>query len=311
MGLLDREYAREADDPRGLAAARFLPFNTWLIIANVAVFVIQVFLPQTTRMLEARVPATMDFVTYWGHFSTARILQGLEVWRVITFQFLHASPLHLFFNMFGLWVFGGMVERHLGFKKYAAFYLVCGIAGALMYLVLNLGGYMFARMGWPQVPGLLFEGTWVPLVGASAGCFGVIMASAFIAPNAVVQLLFPPIPLRIKLLAYGYVAIAVFNLFSGSQNAGGEAAHLGGAMAGYFFIRNSHLLLDFFDVLGDSRPVGRSARSGNLGALFSRARGPDQAEIDRILAKVHTDGLHSLNDKERNALRAATESQRR
>lgn len=311
MGLLDRHYARDSDEPAGLGAARRLPFNVWLIIANVAVFAFQVFSPQVTRALGGGPAVRMDLITYWGHFSTARILHGLEVWRVVTFQFLHASPLHLFFNMFGLWVFGGMVERHLGFKKYAAFYLVCGIAGALMYLFLNLTGFIFAKMGWPRVPGLLFEDTWVPLVGASAGCFGVIMASAFIAPNAVVQLIFPPIPLRLKLLAYGYVGIAVFNLFTGSQNAGGEAAHLGGALAGYFFIRNSHLLLDFFDILGDSRPPGGAPRSPKLGVLFSRARGPDQGEIDRILAKVHSQGLQSLSEKERQTLRAATESQRR
>jgi membrane associated rhomboid family serine protease len=304
-------------------------FNTWLIVINVIVFVIGAFLPDNVGVLIGmqhlftpdghpilnaagqpmvkQIIIPMDILAAYGHFSTARGFFGLEVWRLVTFQFLHAGFTHILFNMFGLWIFGRLVEQHLGSKRYVAFYLICGIFGGLTYLLLNVLGVAFQSQGI-TLPGLLIEYTGTPLIGASAGVFGVIMACAYIAPNAVVQLLFPPIPLRMKTFAYGYVAFAAFALLTGRDNAGGQAAHIGGAVAGYFFIRNAHLLGDFFDIFGDSRKTGqRRAKRGRKGG----PRAPSQAEVDRILAKVATQGLQSLTEAEKKALRQATEAQRR
>lgn len=292
MGIYDREYIRVG--PRstsGMGGLRFISFNTWLILINAAVFLVQAGLPKNWPLG----PQLVDAITYYGHFSTYFGFQRLEVWRLVTFQFLHGGLMHLFFNMFGLWVFGGMVEQYLGFRRYAAFYLVCGIFGGISYLILNLLG---AGLGL-KLPGVLINDLHTPLVGASAGVFGVIMACAYIAPNAVVQLVFPPVPLRLKWFAYGYVAIALFNLIAQGQNAGGDAAHIGGAIAGFFFIRNAHLLRDFFDIFGDSRQGRRVARSR-----------PDAGEVDRILSKLHTDGFRSLTDAEKATLRRDTESRR-
>ncbi len=304
MGIYDRDYERASAREGGMLALRMLSFNTWLIIINVAIFVMM-----------ALSPRIATFIFDYGHFSTHMLIEKLQVWRLITFQFIHAGIGHVFFNMFGLWVFGGMVERHLGFKRYAAFYLVCGIFGALMYLLLNLGGYLAVKaFGVQNAPLLLFENKATPLIGASAGVFGVIMACAYIAPNAIVQLIFPPVPLRLKIMAYAYVGIAAFNLVLGGNNAGGDAAHIGGAIAGYFFIRNSHLLLDFFDIFGDSRPRGpkvRDAAPARRAGVFGGGRAPNAAEVDRILAKVRDEGIASLSEGERRALREATEAQRR
>lgn len=247
----------------------------------------------------------------YGHFSTFTGFQKLEVWRLVTFQFLHAGPMHIFFNMLGLWVFGPIVENRLGGKRYLAFYLTCGIFGGLTYLFLNLVGkiVILNAPGLNFIPGLLFHDTTVPLVGASAGVFGVIMACAKIEPNTVVQLLFPPIPLKLRWMAYIYFIMAAANLLFGGNNAGGDAAHIGGAIAGFFFIRNSHLLMDFFDVFGDSRPgkakPSRSRAPGNAGPT---AR--ENAEVDRILAKVATQGLHSLTEDEKATLARSTQRSR-
>jgi len=241
----------------------------------------------------------------WGHFSTYTVLGG-QVWRFITFQFLHANIWHIFFNMLGLYVFGPTVERYLGGQRYLAFYLVTGIFGGLMYLLLNLLGIIAYSMGISAVPGLLFHLTTTPLVGASAGVFGVIMACAKIEPATVVQLIFPPIALKMRTFAYGFVAFSMIQLLMGAKNAGGEAAHLGGAVAGYFFIRNSHLLRDFFDVFSDSRKPKKPGKpSGSWGWL----KGGDDtaAEVDRILAKVRASGVASLTEKERRILARDTE----
>lgn len=252
---------------------------------------------------EYRVRPPLDAL---GHFSTQKGFLEVQPWRLVTFQFLHAGVTHIFFNMFGLYIFGGVVERYLGSRRYLAYYLVTGIAGGVLYMVLNLLGFLAIRYNLPSIPGLLFHQSTVPLVGASAGVFGVIMACAKIEPDSQVQLMLPPVTLRMRTLAYAFVGIALFNLLITGTNAGGEAAHIGGAIAGYYFIRNSHLLADFFDVFSDSRkpPKPGKPRSG-----WSWLRGGggagvavNQGEVDRILAKVRDSGIASLTEKEKKIL---------
>lgn len=298
MGLQDRGYMQGDDAPPGLRPARTggLPFSMSTLVIAVNVII---------ELFRYVAPGVWQAMYTWGHFSTAKAIFGVEFWRFLSFQFLHANYVHLGFNMLGIWFLGRMVEDQLGPKKYLAFYLVCGIFGGLMYLFLNfLGGVMGLSL-----PGLLMNDPATPLIGASAGVFGVVMACAYIAPNAVVQLLFPPIPMKMKTFAYGFVALALVMLLFGSKNAGGEAAHLGGAIAGFYFIRNTHHLIDFFDVFGDSRkpPKPPKSRPGK----GPRPNAVSQEEVDRVLEKVSASGLGSLNAREREVLRNATDRQRR
>ncbi len=308
MGIYDREYVRDGRGGGGFGGgggpARRLSgwsFNTWLIAINVAVFVLQALVLRSYQ--SSWTGLTGDWLFQWGHFSTRLGFGALEVWRLVTFQFLHGGIVHLAFNMIGLYFFGGLVEQYLGKKRYAAFYLMCGLCGGLLYLLLNLVGYV----GVP-LPGALDVHPRTPLIGASAGVFGVIVACAFIAPNTVVQLLFPPIPLKMKTFAYGYVALAAANLiFNWSGNQGGDAAHLGGAIAGFFFIRRPHLLREFFDVFGNSSKP--KARPGPRAGQRKR-KTPDEAEVDRVLDKVQREGLHSLTSAEKKILQRATDDRR-
>lgn len=249
----------------------------------------------------------------WGYFSTSTALltldqyvgfRGFEFWRLITFQFLHANLTHLLFNMMGLYFFGSLVEQYLGSKRYLAFYLICGIAGACMYLMLNLAGWSVFSLTGRDLPVLLVNDPGTPLVGASAGVFGVVMASAFLVPNARV-LLFFVIPMRLATLAYGLVAVALLSVLFGSQNAGGEAAHIGGALAGFWFIRHPHSLHGFFDFLGRYDPTSRSGAAYRAGRLKTSGAVED-AEVDRILAKIHKQGLQGLTSKEKKILREAS-----
>lgn len=240
-----------------------------------------------------------------GHFSTGKAFLELQVWRFLTFQFLHVDGVHLLFNMLGLWFVGGVVEEFLGRRRYLAFYLACGIFGAIAYLLLNLLGYIVLT-NFPglraEVPALLFDDIFTPLVGASAGVFGVLLAAAFIEPKTMVQVLFV-IPMRMRTAVYIFVTLAALNLILGGRNAGGDAAHIGGAAAGALLIRRTHLLRDFFDVFGDSRkgsPGRRSAKASQSG--------PSSSEIERVLKKVDSEGLQSLTDSERAVLKRARES---
>ncbi|MDX2115069.1 MAG: rhomboid family intramembrane serine protease [Planctomycetota bacterium] len=235
-----------------------------------------------------------------GHFSTGRGFFGLEVWRLITFQFLHADITHLAFNMLGLWFFGPLVEQHLrSRKRFWAYYLTCGICGAVLYLTLNTAGHVLNA----RVPGLLFSDIYTPLIGASAGVFGILMAAAFIAANEQMLVFF--IPMKIRTGAYLLFGLAVLNLVRQGQNAGGDAAHVGGAVAGYFFIRNMHLLRDFFDVFGPADRSGRRARKAERGEAART-----QKRVDAVLDKVSREGLHSLTEEEKEILRRATDEKR-
>ena len=290
MGIYDRDYANKGrgmgappsgGDGRLFARSPDWSVTTWLIVINVAVYILMFLLD--------------PYVWNAGNLNLSQAYGRLEVWRLITFQFLHdpSSLMHIGFNMLGLWIFGPMVEQYLGGKKYLAFYLVCGLFGGLLFIILNFIGFLKIS---PDMP----------LVGASAGVFGVIVACAKIAPNNEIMLLFPPIPMKMRTFAYGYVAIALFSLLIGTQNAGGEAAHVGGAIAGYFFIRKSHLLSDFFDVFGDSRESKSKPPKKSALRNYKNTDGPHPDEIDAILDKVHKKGFASLSEKDKKKLRQAS-----
>lgn len=259
----------------------------------------------------------------WLSFSTATAIYtdtpgvgfaGLELWRFIGFQFCHADLNHLIFNMIGLFFFGPIVERFLGARRFLAFYLICGIAGAVLYLLLNASGFAAMQLsgGRATVPGLLFNDPYTPLVGASAGIFGILIASARIMPNATV-LLFFIIPMRLRTLVYGLVIIAVGTVILGGaragSNAGGEAAHLGGAIAGWWLIARPDRLQGFFDFLG--RAGGSASRRGARRAADAPVRtaqriAAEDAEVDRILDKIKREGLGSLSEAERRTLKDAS-----
>lgn len=260
-------------------------------VGNVVVRPLVEVAPDQSRSVVGRsIYVVMDPLEALGHFSTAKGFAELQVWRLVTFQFLHSGFYHILFNMFGLYIFAPMVEQQLGGKRFLAFYLVCGIFGGLVYLLLNLVGFL----GVP-LPGALDVDIWTPLVGASAGVFGVLMACAYIAPKAMVRLLFPPISLEMRWVVYGYFVLALWNLISAGHNQGGDAAHVGGALAGFYFIRRPWLLRDFFDVFKDSRKS--PDRPGR-----ARAARTSDAQIDRILDKISEKGMQSLSDRERKSL---------
>ncbi|MEM6258592.1 MAG: rhomboid family intramembrane serine protease [Planctomycetota bacterium] len=305
MGWQERDYHRDDSGAgRGLstAALRGRSVVFWLITINVGVFLLDKILISggmgsqlVFTNLEGK-PVSLGLMgplELWGHFSGYFAIQNYQAWRFLSFQFLHANFGHILFNMLGLFFFGPMVEHYLGSRRFLIFYLICGAIGSLAYLFF-----------WAV--GLILAGPLVPLIGASAGVLGVLVGAAVIAPNTTVQLLFPPIPVRLKTLAWVIVGIGVFTiLFRGFQrgsNAGGEAAHLGGCLAGYLLIRYAHVL-SFVDRFSSNQ--GRRAVGGS-----SKKRNADPAEIDRILDKVREQGIQSLSRKERKTLQSETDRQR-
>ena len=314
MGIYDRDYVRNRPvNGGGPGIVRGAVSMTMiLIMINVGVFLLDemlfsanVTLPMPDGSTQTA-PGAGGGQVGWvvqperpmralGHFSTYKAFTNLQFWRFVTFQFLHGDITHLLFNMIGLYFFGPAVEQYLrSRKRFLAFYLTCGIFGAFLYLLLNLIGLITGA----NIPGLLSAAPVTPLIGASAGVFGILMASAFIAGNEVMYV-FMVLPMKIKTGAYLFVAISALNLFvlQGS-NQGGEAAHLGGAAAGFFFIRRHEMLHDFFDILGPSKKRGGKKKPPRT----KRKPSVDDATVNRILDKVRDEGVQSLTDKEKQLL---------
>ncbi len=241
MGIYDRDYIRNPSGrPAFNGSLNAWSVNTWLIAINVAVFILNALISAPIENAYGQIVGRFQPIEALGYFSVTEALGHLQVWRLVTFQFLHANVEHILFNMVALYMFGPLIESYLGSRRYLAFYLLCGAAGPVMYIVL-----------W--VAHILISHPAVPLVGASAGIFGVLVAAAMVAPNTEV-LVWGVLPVRLPMLAWGLLAIAAYTVFQygsvGQNNAGGQAAHLGGAAAGYLLIRNKHVL----NVFGPRRP---------------------------------------------------------
>jgi membrane associated rhomboid family serine protease len=240
MGIYDRDYYR-ASTPSSVGQMRMWSVTTWLIVINVAVFLLDPILYRGGQGIAYSETVHINPPVAWraepplwgiGHFSLSLAIGKLQLWRFITFQFLHAGLGHLLMNMIGLYFFGPMIESYLGSRRFLAFYLLCGIGGPVAYFILWAMRFLIA---YP----------WVPLVGASAGIFGILIAAARVAPNATV-LVYGILPARLKTVALVLLAVAAYTVLayggSGRHNAGGEAAHLGGAGVGFLFIRNPQWL---------------------------------------------------------------------
>jgi membrane associated rhomboid family serine protease len=227
MGFADRDYYRSARPRSEFGHFSTWSVTTWLIVVNVAVFFLDAIVHR----------ATGDNYSLFelGSFRADSAIRHFQIWRFITFQFLHAGIYHILFNMIGLYVFGPIVESVLGARRFLAFYLLCGIAGAFSYIALG------SHVTIPEVPGLVPMAEYEPgLVGASAGIFGLLIAAAVIAPN--VQIIVFIITMSIRTAAIFAMLIAAYTVLTAGSNFGGEAAHLGGGVLGFILIKNIHWL---------------------------------------------------------------------
>lgn len=236
-----------------------------------------------------------DAITNLGAFSIGSAIFEKKIWEFITFQFMHGSVGHVLFNSLGLFFFGPFVERGLGSLRFLIFYLTCGVGGAAFFVLLAYLGIL---------PALSMVSS---LVGASAGIYGIIIAVAVLAPHLQVTLLFPPITLTMRQLAFGVIIVAVGVIVFGiGNNEGGEAGHLGGAIVGYILIRMAPLL--GVSTKKTPRRPGRYFEPKIRPRTIVDLRA--QSEVDAILDKISREGFQSLTDEERDLLhRAANKEQ--
>ena len=148
---------------------------------------------------------------------------GFNLYQLFTSMFTHQAFTHLFFNMFALFMFGGLVEQVMGSKRYLTYYLLTGIGAGIIHLLV-----FFIRIQWFDYVGM------VPIaIGASGAVFGLLLAFGMLFPNMPMYFMFIPIPIKAKYLVIGYGAIEFFfgiANFSGDKIA--HFAHLGGMLVG-------------------------------------------------------------------------------
>ena len=141
-------------------------------------------------------------------------------WQPLTYAFLHGDAMHLFFNMFGLWMFGSEIEMVWGRKRYGHFLLASAVAGAVAQMLVSLLGI---PMG--------------PTVGASGALYGLLLAFGMMFPERIIMPLFPPIPMKAKFFVMLFGGIALLSGIFSPTGGVAHFAHLGGMLGGWLMIR--------------------------------------------------------------------------
>lgn len=189
------------------------PVTRGLILANVAVYLLQQMVGD-------------PMIIYLGLWplSTASVyggMPGFQPWQVITYGFLHGSVMHIFVNMFALYMFGGQLERLFGPRRFLNLYLASIITAGLSQLA-----YAAFTGASPY-----------PTIGASGGVFGVLLAFAMYFPRQTIVLLIPPIPMPAWLFVTLYGALELFLGVSGMEVNVAHFAHLGGMLGAWLLIQ--------------------------------------------------------------------------
>lgn len=160
-------------------------------------------------------------------------------WQLVTHFFMHGSLMHIFFNMYALYLFGTVLEKVWGAKRFLIFYFITGVVAAALYNLINGVEYYLAYGTMlPFTSGDLPYNAFAPMVGASGAVFGLLTAFGMLFPNTELRLLFPPITLKAKHFVLIYVALELFlsfKTFNGDNIA--HFAHVSGALAGFILVK--------------------------------------------------------------------------
>ena len=330
MGLGDRDYMRSSQ-PVGVSWGSNRPTlgRQWsvlsiLIAINIGIFILQYLF----QLLGDTIPVTDEYgrrivdrfgesqteFRPWGGASAKMVFEHGHVWTLFTYMFVHGGFLHILVNLILIYACGRALQTMLGEKHLLQVFLFAGVIGGLAQILFSL-----------------FENPSIPVVGASACAFGLLVALAVLIPEQEVSmLLFFVIPLRLRLkyLASSLVGLAVVFLVIDLVVSGnvpmvsgvGHAAHLGGALAGWMYVRMAG---------AQARVRKRAFRGRRRGARQERADGRSSLEstkivstnlvkevdgvvieidefamkrIDDLLEKISEQGMGNLTEEERRVL---------
>ncbi|MDQ6630407.1 MAG: rhomboid family intramembrane serine protease, partial [Verrucomicrobiota bacterium] len=302
--LEDRSYMR-GDAYRPQKSAAII-----LLIVNVVVFLTQQLaenylrypVPQIQQLAEHYTSPVQEYF----YLSTHGLQQGY-IWQLLTFQFLHAGLFHLFVNLLVIYFFGRTVEESLGRNTFLKIYFLSGTFGGLLQMLLAL-----------VIPEY-FGG---PVIGASAGAMGLMAAFATLFPEQRLTLLvffIIPVSMKAKFLLWISIGLAVFGIII-PQSSVAHAAHLGGIFVGIiyviFFVKGNGF--SFLKRSFSPRAIRLPRELVRTHSSRSQWHRPQKSvpeelpsaefisrQVDPILDKISSHGLHSLTENEREILEAA------
>ncbi|WP_091841482.1 rhomboid family intramembrane serine protease [Prevotella sp. ne3005] len=267
------------------------------------------------------------------HFFMA---SDFHLYQLVTYLFLHANFMHILSNMFGLWMFGCVIENVWGPKKFLFYYISCGIGAGLLQEIAQLGSfYMTITAQDPSVSfGEIFAigqqlshqlNAWTT-IGASGAVYAVILAFGMSFPNERLFIIPFPFPIKAKWFVLFYVAIEFFSALGSSGDGVAHTAHLGGMLFGFLMIRywNRHPSSgfdrgrgqQFFENLkrnfeqrqrqhqqnNNNHMHAERGSSKEDDREFNARKRQNQEEIDAILDKIRKSGYDSLTKEEKKKL---------
>lgn len=265
------------------------------------------------------------------HFFLA---PDFHIYQLFTYMFAHGGFSHIFFNMFALWMFGCIVERTWGPKKFLFYYIVCGVGAGLFqelaqyaqfYLLASehLNNFSIGKTMLVANANASFLNMWTT-VGASGAVYGILLAFGMLYPEERIFIFPLPVPIKAKWFVVGYAAIELFMAFSTTGDGVAHLAHLGGMVFGFFLIRYWRRHPDirysrrsgqqFFDSMRASwkRRTGRKdngpVRGGGTAGRpesdwdYNARRKAEQERVDEILDKIRRNGYESLTREEKQQL---------
>ncbi len=302
----------------------------YLLLINIAVYLLTaVFSTASMRS------AGIDLNAVFGlHFFLA---PDFRVYQLLTYMFMHGGFVHLFFNMFALWMFGCVVEASWGAKRFLVYYVLCGIGAGVFQEASQLGE--FIMMCNDQIPQFHFSDIAVvahnsaeilnrwTTVGASGAVYAILLAFGMLFPDQRIFIFPLPIPIKAKWFVIIYAAIELFSAMSTTSDGVAHVAHLGGMVIGYVLIRywRRHLYglgngggRDFFNTMRSSWNRRRDAASRSDSSSvphydahseqkradwdYNAEKAAKQREIDAILDKIRKSGYDSLSVEEKQKL---------
>ncbi len=249
-----------------------------------------------------------------------------HLWQPLTYMFMHGGWAHLFFNMFALWMFGGVIESTFGSRRFLVYYVVCGLGAALcqelsQFVALMAGDYASVA---------------APTVGASGAIYGILLAFGMMYPEERLFVFPLPVPLKAKWFVMIYVVIELFSALSMPGDGVAHVAHLGGMLFGFLLIRHWRRYSSSFngwdgyevkesrassilgrirqwfenifkstkDNLGNRRSdkTSKHQQDWDYNAQQRKKEKEEEKEMDRILDKIRRSGYGALTDEEKRKL---------
>ena len=260
------------------------------------------------------------------HFFLA---SDFRIYQLVTYMFMHASFEHIFFNMFALWMFGCVVERVWGPKKFLFYYISCGIGAGLFQELAQYGSYMVE--GLAAYDSVSFDGMRIAMddflnkwttVGASGAVYALLLAFGMIFPEERIFIFPLPIPIKAKWFVIFYAGLSLVMALTTTGGNVAHFAHLGGMVFGFFMIRywRRHPYggssrsdgQQFFDNLREKWEEHSHKKADNTKHDayderqsdwdFNAQKKREQEEIDKILDKIRKSGYDSLTSEEKQKL---------